>query len=90
MPLEVRRHVRYRCLITKPPRRVNELTPVRRPTELDGYVGQWVAVKEGRVIASADTSRELVTKVKALGAQGVDAVAEYVAPPSHSWMVGAG
>jgi hypothetical protein len=81
---------RYGYLITKPPRRVNELAPVARPAALDGYVGKWVAVKEGRVVASADTGPKLVAKVKALGEEGVDAVAEYVAPASDSWMVGVG
>lgn len=80
----------YPVAIVERPRRVTEFEPVRRPKELDRYVGQWVAVKGGRVIASATTSAELVKAVKALGEEGNDALAEYVAPPSQSWMVGVG
>jgi hypothetical protein len=69
---------------------VGELKPVERLAELDDYVGKWVAVKAGRVVASADTAPELVRRVKALGPDADDAVAEYVAPPSTSWMVGVG
>lgn len=63
---------------------------MRRPADLRQYAGKWVAVKAGRVVASADTPADLVQRVKALGEEGRDAVAEYVAPPSSSLMVGVG
>ncbi len=69
---------------------MSEFEPVQRPAELDKYVGKWVAVKAGRVVAAADTAPALVELVQALGSEGEDAIAEYVAPPSTSWMVGVG
>lgn len=75
---------------TKLPKRVTEMEPVKRSALLRGYVGKWVAVKEGRVVASAETAGELVKLVKALGEEGQGAIAEYVSPPSSILMVGVG
>jgi hypothetical protein len=72
------------------PRKAGELEAAPRPPELEKYVGQWVAIKGGRVVASAQTAVGLVDEVKALGDEGIDAVVEYVSPPSSSWMVGVG
>ena len=72
------------------PHRANEFAAVKRPPELDQYVGRWVAIKDGQVVASAASSVELVDEVRALGEDGEDAVAEFVSPPSDSWMVGVG
>lgn len=66
------------------------LEPVRRLPDLDNFVGKWVAVKDGRVIAAADTSRALVYEVHKLGAKGKGAVVQFVPPPSKSLMVGVG
>jgi hypothetical protein len=63
---------------------------VRRPADLDNFVGKWVAVKDGRVIAAAETSRALVYEVHKLGAKGKGAVVQFVLPPSKSLMVGVG
>lgn len=64
--------------------------PVPRPPELDNFVGKWVAIKEGRVVAAADSSRALVDEVHKLGEHGLGAVVQFVAPPSTSFMVGVG
>jgi hypothetical protein len=63
---------------------------VRRLADLDNFVGKWVAVKDGRVIAAAETSRALVYEVHKLGAKGRGAVVQFVPPPSKSLMVGVG
>jgi len=64
--------------------------PLPRPVGIDKFLGQWVAVKAGIVIAGAPTGRELVMLVKGMGADGADATVEFVSPPSDSFMVGAG
>lgn len=66
------------------------LEPVRRLPDLDDFVGKWVAVKGGHIIAAADTSRALVYEVHKLGAKGKGAVVQFVPPPSDSLMVGVG
>lgn len=66
------------------------LAPVRRPADLDNFEGKWVAVRDGEVIAVADTSRALVYEVRKLGSWGEGAVAQFVSPPESSFMVGVG
>lgn len=66
------------------------MEPVRRLPVLDAFMGRWVAVKGGEVIASADNARALVYEVHKLGAFGKGAVAQYVPPPSDRLMVGVG
>lgn len=65
-------------------------TPVPRPAELDEFVGRWVAVKDGKVVAAALNARELVPQIHALGEAGHGAVAQYVPYPSDSIMIGVG
>lgn len=68
------------------------MEPVRRLPELDNYAGLWVAVKDGKVIAAAATSLELVDalhKLRPVGA-GRGAVAQYVPRPSDQIMIGVG
>lgn len=64
--------------------------PIPRPEELDDFVGKWVAIKDGHVVAVAESSRALVYEVHKLGDRGRGAVVQFVAPPSSSFMVGAG
>ena len=60
--------------------------PVRRNPALDEYEGEWVAVKNGKVVAHAPRSTDLVPLVRALPAELRDgAVVEYVQPPSNAW-----
>jgi hypothetical protein len=68
------------------------MEPERRLPELDRYVGLWVAVKDGKVVAAASTSLELVDalhKLRPVGA-GRGAVAQYVPRPSEQIMIGVG
>jgi hypothetical protein len=71
-------------------RQGDPLPPVRHLSALDGYEGMWVAVKAGEVVASAPSSRELVLRLKDMGASGKGAVAQYVPKPTESFMVGVG
>lgn len=64
--------------------------PVRRPKELDAYEGLWVAMKDGKVVAKARTSRELVYEVHKKGPEAEGAVAQFVSKPSKAAMVGVG
>jgi len=66
------------------------LEPVRRLESLDEFLGLWVAVKDGAVIASAYNSRDLVPAVRAMGKPGEGAVAQYVPRPSADVVVGIG
>lgn len=68
------------------------MEPERRLPELDRYVGLWVAVKDGKVVAAASTSLELVDalhKLRPVGS-GRGAVAQYVPRPSEQIMIGVG
>ncbi len=62
----------------------------QRPADLADWAGKWVAVKDGRVIAAAHSSRELVPQVRALGLAGEGAVAQFVPPPSETVVIGVG
>jgi hypothetical protein len=64
--------------------------PERRPAELDQFVGLWVAVKDGEVVACAPTSRELVPRLRDLGDVGRGAVAQFVPYHSDAIMIGVG
>jgi hypothetical protein len=68
------------------------MEPERRLPELDRWVGLWVAVKGGKVVAAAPTSLELVDalhKLQPVGA-GSGAVAQYVPQPTDDIMIGVG
>jgi len=68
------------------------MEPERRLPELDQWAGLWVAVKDGKVVAAASSSVELVHelhKLRPVGA-GKGAVAQYVPKPSDSVMIGVG
>jgi hypothetical protein len=64
--------------------------PVRRPDFLDNWVGMWIAVKDGEVIAAAYNSRELVPMVREKGKAGEGAVAQFVPPRSEDIVIGVG
>jgi hypothetical protein len=68
------------------------MEPKRRLPDLDRFVGLWVAVKDGKVIAAASTSLELVdalAKVRPVGAAR-GAVAQYVPRPTDQVTIGVG
>lgn len=64
--------------------------PLERAVGIDEYTGQWVAVKDGRVVGSAAHARDLVILVRDMGQDGADATVEFIAPLSDSFMVGVG
>jgi hypothetical protein len=66
------------------------MEPERRLPDLDQWEGLWVAVKDGKVIAAASTSRELVPELHKLGERGRGAVAQYVPRPSDKIIIGVG
>lgn len=70
----------------KPPR----VAPERKPAGLDSWAGLWVAVKDGEVIAAAQTSRELVPRVREKGEAGHGAVARFVPQASRDIVIGVG
>jgi len=73
-------------------RRTEHMEPERRLPELDKWVGLWVAVKDGKVIATASTSLELVDAIHRLRPVGIGkgAVAQYVPRPTDEIMIGVG
>ena len=88
-PWRVARQLAYRCGMGT---RRKPIEPERRLPDLDRYVGLWVAVKDGKVIAAASTSVELVDalhKLRPVGA-GRGAVAQYVPGPTDQIMIGVG
>ena len=90
-PWRVARQYAYRCGMGRARRR-EPMEPERRLPELDNWVGLWVAVKDGKVIAAAPTSLELVDalhKLRPAGA-GKGAVAQYVPEPTDRIMIGVG
>jgi hypothetical protein len=87
----VARQYAYRCGMGRA-RRHESVEPERRLPELDNWVGLWVAVKDGKVIAAASTSLELVDalhKLRPVGS-GKGAVAQYVPEPTDRIMIGVG
>ncbi len=71
-------------------RRRKPMEPERRLPELDRWEGLWVAVKDGKVIATAHNSRDLVPELERLGAAGRGAVAQYVPRRSETIVIGVG
>lgn len=82
----VGRTSRYRHGMAKPQRQ----EPERRLPVLDEWVGYWVAVKDGKVVAAAHSSRDLVRQLIEKGPSFSDAVAQYVPAPSDEIVIGVG
>lgn len=67
------------------------MEPIPRPSALDSYVGMWVAVESGEVIAADSTSRGLAFVLhKMTDAARRAAIIEYVRPSTDGYVVGAG
>lgn len=64
--------------------------PEPRNPALKGWEGYWVAVKDGKVIAAANNSRDLVPELRKLGKKAHGAVAQYVPLPDNAMVVGVG
>jgi hypothetical protein len=72
----------------RPSRRLPKVEPIRHLAELNGHIGEWVAVKNGRVKAAAPTSRKLAEELHKRNIQG--ATIQFVAPTSKGERVGLG
>jgi hypothetical protein len=66
------------------------VVPIRRDPELDRWVGMWIAVKDGEVVAAAYNSGELVRKVIEMGPKAEGAVAQFVPQRQDSIVIGVG
>jgi hypothetical protein len=64
--------------------------PERRLPALDGWEGYWVAVLDGKVIAAAHSSRELVSELFRKGPAAREAIAQYVPQRSDTIVIGVG
>jgi hypothetical protein len=71
-------------------RRKRHVEPERALPGLDQWSGMWVAVKDGKVIAAAHNSRDLVPMVRKLGEAGRGAVAQFVSPHTDEIVIGMG
>lgn len=72
-------------------RREDRVVPVPRAAALDRYVGMWVAVIDGEVVAAEETSRALAYRLHQMDhVKRGRAVMEYVRPASAAYIVGAG
>jgi|HubBroStandDraft_4_1064222.scaffolds.fasta_scaffold22879_1 Family of unknown function (DUF5678) len=71
-------------------RRSPRIEPVRRPTILDTYAGQWVAVKDGRVIAHGFSPRDVVVQMRQMGRDAHGAVLQRSPEPTEALAVGLG
>jgi hypothetical protein len=59
--------------------------------ELDQWAGHWVAIKDGKVIAASESSRDLVYQLRKLGSRASGAATEYVRPDrDDAYVVGVG
>lgn len=67
------------------------IEPVRgRPVTLDEYAGQWVAVKDGEVIAHSPDPRSVVREMRRMGQAAEGAVLQRAPEPSEALAVGLG
>jgi uncharacterized cupin superfamily protein len=71
-------------------RRGNKVDPIPRDRALDAYAGQWVALKDGVVIAHAASSRDVVRELKRMGPGGEGAVLHRAATEDEPLSVGLG
>jgi hypothetical protein len=71
-------------------RRERRVEPERALPELERWTGMWVAVKDGKVVAAAYNSRDLVPEVRKLGEAGRGAVAQFVPPHTDEIVIGVG
>ncbi len=74
-----------------PPAPARRVAPAPRPAALDDFVGKWIAVSDGQVVAAAETSRQLALQVHSMDRQLREkVVVEFVRPASDSYIVGVG
>jgi len=66
------------------------IEPARRPEALDAYAGQWVALKDGEVIAHSPDPRSVVREMRRMGQAAEGAVLQRAPEPSEALAVGLG
>lgn len=71
-------------------RPARHVEPERKLPDLDRWAGMWIAVKDGKVIAAAYDSRDLVPMVRQLGEAGKGAIAQFVSPHTDEIVIGVG
>jgi Family of unknown function (DUF5678) len=71
-------------------RDAHQIQPIPRDRALDSYAGEWVALKDGVVIAHAASSRDVVRQLKAMGPAGKGAVLHRAATEDEPLSVGLG
>jgi Family of unknown function (DUF5678) len=62
----------------------------KRPAVLDDFPGQWVALKDGRVIAHSPDPRTVVREMRRMGTSAEGAVLQRAPRPSDAVAVGLG
>lgn len=73
------------------PESTRRIAPQPRPKELNDFVGKWVAVVDGEVVAAADSSHQLALRLHDMDhRRRARVVVEYVRPASDSYIVGVG
>ena len=86
----LRRNEEYRRGVVERPAR-GRVPALPRPAGLDAYVGLWVAVRDGKVVAAAETSHQLALQLHDMDHRKRHRTAvEYVRPSGDSYIVGAG
>jgi len=68
---------------------LERVEPVRRNQELDAaYLGQWVAVKDGSVVAHSQHPSGLVNQLRGLGDEAKGAVVQRIPVPGEPLYLG--
>jgi Family of unknown function (DUF5678) len=80
---------RYAGLMSVGRRPQREVRPLVHLTELDRYEGRWVAVREGHVVADADSSASLARALREAG-ELRGTVMQFVQPEAQAFIVGVG
>jgi len=71
-------------------RRGQRVDPIPRAQALDKHAGEWVAIKDGQVIAHSPSSREVVRQMRGLGTAAEGAILQRAATPTEALAVGLG
>lgn len=72
-------------------RRGTPVAPVPRAANLEAFIGMWVAVVDGEVVAAEKTSRELAYRLHQMDhRKRARVVMEYVRPASDAYIIGVG
>lgn len=80
----------YRRLMAIARRPERRLAPIEATIGLEKYEGLWIAVKDERVVAAAETTRELVYALAKIGPSAEGATMQRVPKPENGLLVGLG